>query len=347
VVEQAMAPKTAPKKEKAPGGVSAPVVSAADIAKAKEATADEKARKREISNMMYWLQKSGSKAAFIASPVAARKEFFLNWFADKFSKGDTTSSGSKVIGTSKTDGHEYEWVSKHQPVQTLGKEKAEARAASGKMATRPDPITGASEEWSIEYKSFKDVGSEMEKESHNHRIEVEVAVKNEAAKAKAMGDWFAARLHEAGHEGSSSPGVCITKEPSEAEAKVDKHKTAQKKLNKTIETLTIDSRKILKVIGETVITLKCMFQSTLEIRYTENLNEDIGKLLPRFKMDFKGVESLATKSSIDVETFAGTDDGEAVIRAMAVKLEGNFEKHNELCDWHSKFVPNNSKKQRK
>ena len=53
------------------------------------------------------------------------------------------------------------------------------------------------------------------------------------------------------------------------------------------------------------------------------------------------------KSSHDLEKFAGADDGEAVIRAMAVKLEGNFEKYNELCDWHSKFVPNNSKKQRK
>ena len=93
--------------------------------------------------------------------------------------------------------------------------------------------------------------------------------------------------------------------------------------------------------------MKCMFQSTLEIRYTEKLNEDIGKLLPRFKTDFKGVESLAMKSSHDLEEFAVADDGEAVIRAMAVKLEGNFEKYNELCDWHSKFVPNNSKKQRK
>ena len=118
-------------------------------------------------------------------------------------------------------------------------------------------------------------------------------------------------------------------------------------MNKTIETLTSDPRKISKVIGETVITLKCMFQSTLECKYTEKLNEDIGKLLPRFKTDFKGVESLAMKSSHDLEKFAGADDGEDVIRAMSVRLEGNFEKYNELCDWHSKCVPNNSKKQRK
>ena len=118
-------------------------------------------------------------------------------------------------------------------------------------------------------------------------------------------------------------------------------------MNKTVETLTSDPRKILKVISETVITLKCMFQSTLAIRYTEQLNEDIGKLLPRFKTDYKGVENLATKSSHDLEKFTSGGDGEATIRAMAVKLEGDFEKYNELCNWHSKFVPNNTKKPRK
>ena len=96
----------------------------------------------------------------------------------------------------------------------MGKEKAEARIASGKMATRADPITGLSDEWSLEYKSFTDVGSEMEKESHNHRIETEVAVKSEAAKSEAMEDWFVARLHETEQEGSSSPGVYIKKDPS-------------------------------------------------------------------------------------------------------------------------------------
>ena len=157
-----------------------------------------------------------------------------------------------------------------------------------------------------------------------------------------MDDWFAARLQEKGETGSSSPGVYIKKEPSEEESKEEKQKTeAQKKLNKTIETLTNDPRKILKVISDTVITLKVMFQSTTEFKYTEKLNEDIGKLLPRFKLDFKGVESFALKSSHDLEKFAGADDGQAVIRAVAVKLEANFEKYNELCDWHTKFVPNN------
>ena len=103
----------------------------------------------------------------------------------------------------------------------------------------------------------------------------------------------------------------------------------------------------LKVIGETVITLKCMFQSTLEGKYTEKLNEDIGKLLPRFKSDFKGVETLATRSSQDLEKFSGGEDGKAIIRAMAVKLESNFEQYNELCDWHPEFVPHNAKNPKK
>ena len=186
------------------------------------------------------------------------------------------------------------------------------------------------------------LGSEMEHEDHHHRIATETAVKSDVEKAEAMEDWFAARLQEKGETGSNSRPVSVKIEPSEEESKKDKEKTeAQKKLNKTIETLTSDPRKILKVISDTVITLKVMFQSTTECKYTEKLNEDIGKLLPRFKVDFKGVESFALKSSHDLEKFAGADDGEAVIRAVAVKLEANFEKYNELCDWHTKFVPNN------
>ena len=118
-------------------------------------------------------------------------------------------------------------------------------------------------------------------------------------------------------------------------------------MNKTIETLRTNPRQILKVIGETVTTLKCMYQSTMQGRYTEKLNEDIGKLLPKFKTDFNSIESLVMKATHDLETFAGTDEGEAVIRALATKLDGNFDKCNELCDWHSKFTPPNTKKQRK
>ena len=49
-----------------------------------------------------------------------------------------------------------------------------------------------SDEWSLEYKNFTDVGSEMEHESHNHRIVAESAVKSDADKAESMEDWFAA-----------------------------------------------------------------------------------------------------------------------------------------------------------
>ena len=64
MVGQAMAPKTSPNKPKEKGlGLSAPVVSAADIAKAKEALQDDKKKKRENSNLLFWLNKPGNKAA--------------------------------------------------------------------------------------------------------------------------------------------------------------------------------------------------------------------------------------------------------------------------------------------
>ena len=56
---------------------------------------------------------------------------------------------------------------------------------------------------------------------------------------------------------------------------------------------------------------------------------------------------MATKSPQDLEKFVGGVDGEAYVHAVAVRLELNFEQYNELCDWHSKFATNNSKKQKK
>ena len=106
MVGQAMAPKTALKTKEKGSGLSAPVVSAADIAKAKEALMDDKARKRENSNMVFWLKKTGNKEAYDKSPMLARKEFLIGWFADKLSKGDVKSSSSKDIGSAKKSGHD-------------------------------------------------------------------------------------------------------------------------------------------------------------------------------------------------------------------------------------------------
>ena len=81
-------------------------------------------------------------------------------------------------------------------MRTLGKEKAELRIASGKMLTRPDPVTGLTDEWSLEYKNIADVGSEMDHEDHHHRLETKKALKATLTKTEAMDDWCAARLQE-------------------------------------------------------------------------------------------------------------------------------------------------------
>ena len=114
---------------------------------------------------------------------------------------------------------------------------------------------------------------------------------------------------------------------------------------KTVETLTQNPRQILKVIGETVTTLKCMCQATKENRYPQALHENIGKVLPKFKADFNAVESLVMRS--DLEKYAGSDGGEAVIRAVAEKLDGNYERYNDLCEWHAKFSRDVGKNQKK
>jgi hypothetical protein len=181
-----MSPKVSPKPKEKRLALSAPVVSASDVARAKEALQDEKQRKREHSNMLFWLRKEGNKEAYEASPMHAKKEFLIAWFADKLCKGDVKSSSSKDIGSTKKSGHEYSWVSKHHLVRTLGKEKAELQIASGKMLTRPDRVTGLTCEWSLEYKLFTDVGSEMEHEDHHHMLETEKVLKSDLEKLRLL-----------------------------------------------------------------------------------------------------------------------------------------------------------------
>ena len=100
--EESMAPKTTPKKKAADGMcIDKPIVTAADIAKAKDALKGEKAKKRANSNLMYYLQVHGKKAAYEASPQHVRKELFVAWFADKLKNGETKAAARKTSGRRK------------------------------------------------------------------------------------------------------------------------------------------------------------------------------------------------------------------------------------------------------
>jgi len=92
----------------------------------------------------------------------------------------------------------------------------------------------------------------------------------------------------------------------------------------------------LKTIGEVVTTLKIMFEETSGGRYTQALNDDIAKLLPKLKQDYTSVETIVTKPQPG-------NDNEACILALATRLEKNFDQYNELCDWHAKIGPTKKK----
>ncbi len=76
-----MAPEITPEKkdEKAADGITIdkPIVTASDIAKAKDVLKDEKAKKRANSNLMYYLQVNGKRDAYDANPHRLRQEFFV------------------------------------------------------------------------------------------------------------------------------------------------------------------------------------------------------------------------------------------------------------------------------
>ena len=82
-----------------------------------------------------------------------------------------------------------------------------------------------------------------------------------------------------------------------------------------------------------------MFESTLNVKYTEALNQDIGRLVPRFKSRYSTLERIVTKpGDVEAAAAAGADF------AVASKLERDYSTYNDLREWHGRFVKENKPK---
>jgi hypothetical protein len=317
-----------------------PVVSDVELQAAKDALSNAATKKRSNSNMHYYLDSIGKKKAFETMSTAEKKDFFLKWAASKLSQGTSTSSASHTVSIVTEAGKVFEWMGKERMIKELGENKAKAKIASNLLESRADLDTGMKDEWSTEYKVFTSKGSEMEKDENKHGLNTAHEL-DVAGLAEAVDDMKAASSCVAGN----MPMMAVKKEGDGigGGTRAGAGDPAPASHQKTMDALEKNPRAVLRSCGDTIVNIKQMFEATLGGKYTEALNADLSKILPKFKHHFTAIEKLVLKPRGDDEV----QHDQAVYLVIAKKLDTDYEKFNEINDWYSRLHGKSAKKAKK
>jgi len=308
-----------------------PPVSDAEVASARLALQDAAEKRRQNSNMHYYLQSIGKRNAYEQMTSAEKKEFFVKWFAKKVADGTSVASSVQTVSIVTEKAADYTWMGKEQMINLLGEHKATSKIASGAMEHRPDPDTKNDGEWDREYKVYCGSGKVVERSENKHSLDTSTELKGEAL-AEGMEDMSAATSHVAGEKPVCT--VVVKTEPVDGVPAARKAAAEEGVQSKTYEALCKNPRAVLRNCGDTIVTIKTMFATTQEMKYAEALHEDITKLLPKFRSHYTNLEKMVTNSSTD----------EAMLLAIAVKLDAEYSKFNIYADWYQKLCGSKSAK---
>ena len=312
-----------------------PSVHDSGVAAARQALQDAAEKRRQNSNMHYYLQSLGKKDAYERMSAAEKKEFFLKWFAKMVGEDTTTRSATKKVAIVSEKGDDYVWLSKDAMIMKIGEKKALNKIASGVLEHRPDPDTKNDDEWNREYKLYIGTGRVLERGENEHSLDTTGEVCGDSL-TEAMEDMSAAMAHIASERGVCT--VAVKKELGEDDDKAKKRFKQGDVESKTFEALKKNARAVLRNCGDTIVTIKTMFEATQEMKYAEALHGDISKLLPKFRTHYNNMEKLVT---------TGTED-DAMLLAIGKKLDADYEKFNEYAEWYHKLCGGKvAKRQRK
>lgn len=321
--------------------IDAPVVSDAEVQAAKAALKDADEKRRQNSNMHYYLACSGKKNAYEALTTAEKKEFFLKWFAKKVSEGKASSTHHEKVAIVNEKGEDWAWWGKETMIRELGEQKALSKIASGSLQHRPDPDTGKDGEFDREYKVYVGKGKSLERGENSHEMRTEADVEK-TSRDEALEDIRAAAAYIANDQPATMT-VNVKQERPDGEAtsaKMTKIAGDIAEHTKTVEALRKNPRQVLRTCGDTITTVKTMWESTQGGKYTEALNADLGRLLPKFKAHYTTIERFVTKS-------VPVPDDDAVLYAIAKKIDKDYEVYNEYSEWYNKLVAGKAAKKSK
>ena len=313
-----------------------PVVSAEALKKAQEILADEAEKKRQRSSMAYRLGQTGENVVYDNLGNREKNKFLEEHVARLIEEGKVkvkhTTNQTVALETSGVK--EGEWLCKTALIQRYGAEKAQNKIDSGKLRVQPDPDTGLDGEWDKEYYVSKVKKVETETDRQTLDIKTDEDLTEGGSRIKDVLETFRDVKSCVAMNGEAASGSAAGSTDPPTPLPPVEIKTEESKNTKTVEALKKDVRKVFLSCSEAITILKTYFRDTESGRYTQELNSDLKKLIPKFSKIFKKLEQ-ATISKI-------TDPG--TLLALATELDQCYSSFNEVEDWYYRLVPDAEKK---
>ena len=265
--------------------------------------------------------------------------------------GKKQQTGQKSITSLKESESKHEWMCWEKMKVHFGEPKAQAKIDSGKLESRPDPDTGKDDKDNKEWKVYFDTGGnkELDEDRRNLMVDEEVGEGKEAQELMASFKEF---------QGKMAGNVSLTQVKTEPEDETQKQgkddKEGQKENDpedvdleedKTFIDLQNAPRNVLRNVGETLTTLKGMYELTGRTKYCEGMQADISKLIPKFGQLFRQVEVVEIKKHTpqDVDPQVKL----AALKALATKVDAELAEFEGLKTAYEKWFPATTNKKQK
>ena len=263
--------------------------------------------------------------------------------------GKKQHTGQKSITSLKESESKHEWMCWEKMKVHFGEPKAQAKIDSGKLESRPDPHTGLNDKDNKEWKVYSDTGANKELD-----VDSRILIVDEDLEGKEAQEMLS-NFKE--FQGCLAGNVALTQVKTEPEDETKKEgkddKEGQKENDpedvdleedKTFIDLQNAPRNVLRNVGETLTTLKGMYELTGRTKYCEGMQADISKLIPKFGQLFRQVEVVEIKKhtpqDVDPEVKL------AALKALATKVDADLAEFEVLKTAYENWFPV-SKKQRK
>ena len=279
-----------------------PIVSEAEFDKAAKILESEEELKRARSDLSYFLNKQGVYDQYKGWDKHKKKEFTIKFFADKLSNPTTKASfrNFKVAETVEKAADNFVWMSKKKMIDEFGPEKTSNKISSNKLETQPDPDTGLTGEWDLEYKVWTKGGGTEESVSRGSKLDADADI-DEANRQTTDDTFESMAANMAGNhklEVKPDPEASADSKISEPAAAPDGPK--EYKSQKTHEALQKDTKKVLRNLSDLITTLKEMFTKTGTNKFADTLHNEIKLLIPKAAVAYKKLEAAHLKEALRV-----------------------------------------------
>ncbi|CAK0797197.1 unnamed protein product [Prorocentrum cordatum] len=289
--------------------------SAQEVEAARKMIEDQKGLRSKMGCMVAWLKKNPSEDDDGASSSRGddRKRFLVNFLAlqmrDKKAKKERTVE--RQMTSEKQDNSLFFWWSLETMDKELGIEKSKAWRQSGKLLTRPDPLTGSNEDPLKEYR----VPREMTRYAKGDKTDVRVGSTVEAANCDL--DDLAA-LADGEPASSAKPEGGQVKIEPKSKAELTKEK---------VEEIKNNPQPILRKFQDFVTTTKCLINKAGDTKYAENLHDAMKKHLSSLNKVVKIIDQIV----------GGGEPESAGLKQLVETMAKLEKEQRDIEEWATKF----------